>query len=170
MIAESPDYTGAFTEIAAAERAYRRLRDEGFDDAHMTLWVNEECPACLQAHDRLREARSDRLITGGQVVGGILGCAFGAALVWWPLPSAPSFSWIEGLVQLCVVASWLLTGAILGAMVGAVTSELRPGRKRVPHRHFLLKLRPPRGREQEALAILRRSKAAIDGEGSRLTT
>lgn len=165
MIAESPGFTGAFTEIAAAERAYRHLCDEGFDDAHMSLWVNEDCPACLEEHARSKEARADRLITAGQITGGIVGFGFGAAVVRWPPPTASSFDWLEGLVSVCVVASWLLTGAILGAMAGAVLSELRPGRRQVPHRHYVLSLRPPKGREDEALAILRRSKAAIDGEG-----
>lgn len=170
MIAESPDFTGAFTEIAAAERAYRHLRNEGFDDAHMSLWVNEDCPACLEAHARSQDDRSDRLITGGQVTGGVVGLGFGAAVAWWPPPTAASFDWLEGLVSVCVVASWLLTGAILGAMAGAVLSELRPGHPKVAHRHYVLSLRPPKGREQEALAILRRSKAAIDGEGPNMAT
>lgn len=169
MIAESPDYRGAFAEIEAAERAYQRLRDEGFAEAEISLMVTEDCPACLEEHARSRDAMSERLITGGQIGGGILGMGFGAAMVWWPTSTPLRINWLELLVQICVVASWLLTGAILGAMVGAVASELRPGRKHLAHRHFILTLRPPQGREQEALAILRRSKAAIDGEGSTLT-
>lgn len=162
MIAESPSYTGAFAEIEAAERAYERLREEGFEDAHIQLRVNEECPACLADHARSRDSWAERLITGGQVLGGLAGLGFGAAMVWWPLPRQ-GFGWVEWLVQVCVVASWLLTGAIMGAMVGAIASELRPGRRHQAHRHFLLMLQPPAGREGEALAILRRTKADVEG-------
>ncbi|HEY9854209.1 MAG TPA: hypothetical protein V6D05_00640 [Stenomitos sp.] len=162
MIAESPDYQGAFAEIEAAERAYQRLREEGFSDEHMSLHVNEECPACLADQARSRDAWTERLITGGQLLGGVAGLGFGAAMVWWPLPSAQHLGWVEGLVQLCVVASWLLTGAILGSMVGAVASELRPGRPHTAHRHFILMLSPPLGREEEALAILHHTKATIE--------
>lgn len=165
MIAESPSYAGAFTEIEAAERAYQRLREGGFADEDVSLIVNEDCPACQEEHARSRDTWTERLITGGQVVGGIAGLGFGAVLVWWPLPGSVHYSWVEWLVQICVVASWLLTGAILGAMVGAVTSELRPGRRRLAHRHFILMLQPPHGREEEALAILRRAKATIEGKG-----
>lgn len=162
MIAETPYYSGAFAEIEAAERAYQRLREEGFTDAQMSLVVNEECPACLADQARAEDGWSDRLITWGQVLGGLVGCGFGAAMVWWPLPAAPRFNWIEWLVQICVVTSWLMSGAILGAMVGAILSEMRPGHQRQAHRHFILKLHPPHGREQAALAILEHSKASVE--------
>lgn len=167
MIAETPAYAGSFTEIEAAERACQQLAADGFAPDAMTLWVNEECPACQEEHARSRDGLSDRLITGGQIAGGIVGTAFGVALVWWPPSAAMRLDWREWLVQLCVIASWLLTGAILGAMVGAVASELRPGRQKPAHRHFILSLRPPPGREDEALAILRRTKATIEGEGTK---
>ncbi len=166
MFAESSGYAGAFTEIEAAERAYKRLREEGLDDEHISLVVNEDCPACQEEQARARDACAERLITGGQIGGGLLGLGFGAALVWWPLPTTMHVSWLEWLVQLCVVTSWLLTGAILGAMVGAVAAEFRPSRRRLTHRHYILMLNPPHDKKQEALAILRHSRATIEGEGA----
>ncbi|MNR67161.1 hypothetical protein D3C85_1910140 [compost metagenome] len=65
-----------------------------------------------------------------------------------------------------MVGAWALSGAILGALVGAAIAELPRGRngERPPHRHYVLVLRPPSGMEARGLSVLREAKARLEDD------
>lgn len=167
MITPSWSCTGAFTDVSEAERAYRTLQASGVD--RMSLVVVEDCPACRYERSDAHDDLLDRMLLSGQVFGGLMGVGLGTAVLWWPLRGIGAVMaghrWVDVLVMLCTIGTWGLSGAILGAMVAAVVSELVPATRasaRRTHRHFVLSLETPQGMEDEVRSILRRSKATLD--------
>lgn len=162
------EYLGSFQDLDAAHRAFTRLQASGFRDECMSLVVDDDCPACASERAGLDDPQADRVIARGQGTGALAGSALGFLMVGWPSALGTRSDWVDGIASLCIVGAWALSGAILGALVGAAITELPLMHKegRPPHRHYVLVLRPPEGMEQRALSVLRDAKARLEGEAA----
>ncbi|MNX93842.1 hypothetical protein D3C86_1260500 [compost metagenome] len=162
----APVTRGAFRDIESAERAFRKLQASGFRADCVSLVVNDDCPACAAERMGLEDPLADRVIARGQGVGAIAGSALGFMMIGWPHVPNGTRNWLESLAALCMIGAWALSGAILGALVGAAIAEMPRARngERPPHRHYVLVLRPPAGMEEQGLAVLREAKARLEDD------
>ncbi|MBO9539335.1 hypothetical protein J7643_01940 [bacterium] len=162
-------YRGAFRDIKSAERAFCKLQASGFRDDCISLVVNDDCPACAAERMGMEDPLADRLIARGQGVGAIAGSALGFVMMGWPKVPNGRGSLLESLAALCLVGAWALSGAILGALVGAAIAEMPRARngERPHHRHYVLVVRPPAGMEERGVAVLREVKARLEDDHPR---
>ena len=146
--------SGVFVNLEAAERACRQLEALGVDRSQLSLTFDEACPACAFERDVL-SADSNENLPLGQGIGALFGIALGVAAVFWPLTSLPgiqgippepaTLSMFDWMLRLFIVASWGLSGAILGGMLAAMVTDAwqmmrRRDLNQVLHSHYILSI------------------------------
>lgn len=124
--------SGVFVNLQAAERACRQLEAQGVDRSQLSLIFDEACPACAREREELAETSRENLPLG-QGLGALIGIGLGVAAVFWPLgslagiegvpPEPATFSLFDWMLRLFIVASWGLSGAILGGMASAMAVD-----------------------------------------------
>ncbi len=162
--------SGVFVNLDSAERACRQLEARGIAQSQLSLNFDDDCPACAAERDRLSRGQSESSPMG-QGLGALLGIALGVAAIFWPKsgwaggevaaaePAALGlFDW---MLRLFIVASWGLSGAILGGMFAAVAADAwqslgRRGTERPLHSHYILTIDSPLAADGEVRALIQR--------------
>jgi hypothetical protein len=162
--------SGVFVNLDSAERACRQLEAHGIAQSQLSLNFDDDCPACAEERDRLKEGPSESMPMG-QGLGGLLGIALGVTAIYWPmsggaggegLPADPVvMSLFDWMLRLFVIASWGLSGAILGGMFAAVAVDAwqsldRRGADKPLHSHYILTIDSPLAADEEVRNLIQR--------------
>lgn len=162
--------SGVFVNLEAAERACRQLEAQGVDRSQLSLVFDDACPACAYERDVLADTPAEHLPIG-QGFGALLGVATGVLAVFWPLQDFPgihgvppepvTFTLFDWMLRLFIIASWGLSGAILGGMLAAMgTDAWRTLRRReastLLHSHYVLTVDAPQSDDEAIRQIIQR--------------
>lgn len=162
--------SGVFVNLEAAERACRLLEAHGVDRSQLSLTFDEACPACAYERDVLSDSSTEHLPLG-QGIGALLGIGLGVAAVFWPLTSLPgiqgmppepeTLSMFDWMLRLFILASWGLSGAILGGMLAAMVVDawqLLRRRETNPklHSHYVLTIADAWANDEEVHRIVQK--------------
>ena len=141
-------YRAAYRRIGDIERTYQQLLAIGLAPEHLNLKVRDE----EQEEPPAEVRRANRWFSLGEAIGMIVGLLLGVGLLM-PSKGASSLEHIPLFIALLVLGTWALCGALLGAMLGALGSEVfAPNRE--GSLDFELEVRPPLALNSQVLAIL----------------
>ncbi len=159
-----------FASLDSAERACRQLEAHGIAQSQLSLTFDDDCPACAYERDCLSDGPTESQPMG-QGLGALVGIGFGIAAVFWPLADAAGseavladptpltlFDW---MLRLFVIASWSVSGAILGGMLAGMIAEawqaLRRREEDKPlHSHYILSVDSPQALDPEVEQLIMR--------------
>jgi hypothetical protein len=160
--------SGVFVNLDSAERACRQLEARGIAQSQLSLNFDDDCPACAEERDRLTEGQRESLPMG-QGLGALLGIALGVAAIYWPMgggagsegsPAGPmALSLFDWMLRLFIIASWGLSGAILGGMFAAVAVDAwqslgQRGADKPLHSHYILTIDSPLAADEEVRKLI----------------
>lgn len=162
--------SGVFTNLESAERACRQLEALGIAQSQLSLTFDENCPACSYEREQVSRDPSAS-VPMGQVLGALSGLIVGVLVVFWPLngilvtdraPADPvTLSLFDWMLRLFIVASWGLSGGILGGMLAAASAdlwEMFQSRKveKPLHSHYILRIDSAAAADTEIRQLLQK--------------
>lgn len=154
-----PRVSGIFATLESVERACRDLQGHGIAREQLSLSVTEACGACARAEAPPSPCTGERLRLG-RGLGSSLGTALGIAAVLWPIPVAAGL--FEWMMRLFVIASWSLSGWLLGGMLACTWDEAKEAIRRTRagepdlHAHAILTVAVSPEKAAEVRALMKR--------------
>jgi hypothetical protein len=153
---------GIFASLASTETACRQLEACGIASTQLSVSCEDDCQACIIEQvwvDRDQEAS----LPLGQGLGAVIGIALGLAAVFGPVAASDAWalSLFDWMLRLFIIASWSLSGSILGGMLMASGSAAfqalkHPKGDPLVHAHYILTVEAPAEQEAAVKAIIQR--------------